>query len=207
MIVCLYPAYSCMRYGKTILKDGKPAQAPPMRECEGYNRLESVGESWGDVSGAQRSGYSTTTSWLPTDVRVSEDGSDVKLLSYINNVHPLHQKGLEHVLTATLSQFIPMFEKLLGDLRNYTIDTVLGDKQSELDRSDIPINPKTGEPIESWDEDEEGIEGPTAWERWIQTAPYIDPKPGKYTAESRILGDGYSLKGKNIQVIVKVAEM
>lgn len=198
---------SCMRYGKTYLKDGTLAQAPAMRECESYIRLEGVGESYSGHTPAQRSGHSTATSWLPTDIKVEVDESIV-VKEYFNNVHPADQEGLHEGLTALLRKFIPMFDRLLADLRNYIIKTVLGDEQSELDETTRPVNPKTNEPVEYWEDDEDEIEEtPRAWENWLATAPYIDPKPGKYQPEMRFLGTGYTLKGKTVQIIAKIAEM
>lgn len=194
-----------MRYGKTILRDGNPTEVPPMREFEGYTRLEGVGDTYSNASPAQRSGHSSFTSWLPTDVAVDQDGKGVKLEGYINNVHPVLQEGLHDALKDLLFRFVPMFERVLGDLRNYTTDTVLGDAQSELDESKRPLSTKTGKHIEYWEDDEDDHN--PSWDEWLSTAPYIDPKPGTYESGTRLLGTGYSLKGKKVQIIAKVAEM
>ena len=79
--------------------------------------------------------------------------------SCINNVNPGHQGALHNALTALLARFIPLFSKTLGDLRSHVHRTsVLGDEQSRMDRSGMPINPQTGEPYEEYCDDE-------AWEQ------------------------------------------
>lgn len=54
--------------------------------------------------------------WLPTDFIVTDNG--VKLLSYINNLHPIKHKKLYKTIAAILWKFIPMFEHVLNDRIN-----------------------------------------------------------------------------------------
>jgi hypothetical protein len=195
---------SCLRYGESVSVGGEVVQPPPVRTYPGwYPCLE-------------RNGHSSMSSWLPTDFEVSESGKSLSLRGYINNIHPQQQTGLQHAIVTLLAKFLPLFERTLGDLRAYSTKSVIGDEQSRLDESTHPVNPKTGEPIEHWDEmeDEDSDNSdthdqdlPTAWDRWIDTKPYIDPVPQRYVPEERLMGDGYTLGGKTIQVIVKVAEM
>lgn len=174
-----------------------------MREHESFVRLEGVSESYSDATPAQKSGYSNAISWLPTDIEIAPDAESIAVKDYFNNVHPANQQGLHEALTGLLQKFIPMFENLLGDLRNYSVETVLGDVQSELDETNRPINPETNQPVDYWEDDD----SMRAWEEFLATGPYIDPKPGKYEPEVRTFGTGYSLNGKTIQIIAKIAEM
>ena len=97
---------------------------------------------------------------------------------------------------------------------------VLGDAQSTLDESTRPIDPKTGEAVDSWCEEEDEIElteeedaagfdstQPKAWRQWMLTKPYIHPIPGPIPVRGIRLGEGYTLNGKKIQIITKIAEM
>ena len=54
--------------------------------------------------------------WLPADFDVSSDGS-VRCLSYINGLHPVHHSALYSTIEALLARFIPMFERVLTELR------------------------------------------------------------------------------------------
>lgn len=129
---------------------------------------------------------------------------------YINNVHPETQGGLHNALSGLLGRFMPLFSKALLDLAFFDrTQRVLGDQQSELDQSTRPVDPRTQKPVEQYDE--ETYEENPLYEDWLDTSPYIDPLPGPYDARSslteRTLGTGYSLAGRTVQVIVKVAEM
>lgn len=201
--------YSCLRYGKSIRKDGSPVPAPPLRDSVDWRTIQNIwdGPLEGSDESLQHAGLSKTTSWLPTDFTVSEDGKHLKALSYINNVHPLAHAKLQDVLVELLEAFLPMFERTAGDLTSYIdgFPRLFGDEQSELDDSTRPVDPKTGEPIESWNDEED--EDDERWETWLETLPYIDPKPKPYEPLASPLGSGFRLNGRTIQVIVKVAEM
>lgn len=164
---------------------------------------------------------SKTTAWLPTDFSVSPDGK-VTALSNINNVDPEKQGGLHNALCGTLEAMIPMFSRCLADLRSGQQHVrILGEKQCEIDESTRPIDPFTEEPVRDYVEAEHeqedlseaedeagfGTWQPKLWRQWMLTKPFIDPVPEPYIAPKIGLGEGYSLNGKTIQVITKVAEM
>ncbi|KAJ6558315.1 hypothetical protein B0H19DRAFT_1292351 [Mycena capillaripes] len=55
-------------------------------------------------------------SWMPSDFVVLADGS-IKLVSpYINNLHPEKHQPLYRIIEDVLSGFIPMFERVLGEI-------------------------------------------------------------------------------------------
>ena len=60
---------------------------------------------------------STRYAWLPADFKVANDGS-VRCLSYINNLHPVHHAPLYSTVEEVLARFIPLFERVLTDLRS-----------------------------------------------------------------------------------------
>ena len=57
--------------------------------------------------------------WLPSEFTVDKDGK-VKIESYINNLHPIKHKKLYGVLERIFESFVPMFNKVLTDLINFT---------------------------------------------------------------------------------------
>lgn len=61
--------------------------------------------------------FSERFQWLPTDVDVSDDG-DVAFRSYINNVHPETHHELASVLPDLFARMVPLWEKVLTDLRH-----------------------------------------------------------------------------------------
>jgi hypothetical protein len=59
--------------------------------------------------------FSVNYQWLPSLFDVSEDGK-VVIGSYINNLHPVHHKGLYYTIERIFEKFIPLFEKVLDGL-------------------------------------------------------------------------------------------
>ncbi|KAJ6578676.1 hypothetical protein DFH09DRAFT_1448754 [Mycena vulgaris] len=58
--------------------------------------------------------------WLPSDVAISPDGS-VRLVSpYINNIHPVKHQSLYRTLENVVAGFVPMFERVLGEIDRKT---------------------------------------------------------------------------------------
>ncbi|KAG0049981.1 hypothetical protein BGZ83_005219 [Gryganskiella cystojenkinii] len=55
--------------------------------------------------------------WLPTDFEVSAEGK-VKILSYINNLHPVQHAEMYPVLEEIFELFVPMFEQVLAEMQN-----------------------------------------------------------------------------------------
>ncbi|KAG0208400.1 hypothetical protein BGX28_000618 [Mortierella sp. GBA30] len=59
--------------------------------------------------------FSEKYQWLPTDFEVGPDGK-VKIISYINNLHPVEHQGMYPVLEEIFELFVPMFEEVLADV-------------------------------------------------------------------------------------------
>ncbi|XP_037043325.1 uncharacterized protein LOC119079487 [Bradysia coprophila] len=55
--------------------------------------------------------------WLPAEFHVDESG-EVKITSYINNLHPECHPTLYRCIEKIFEKFVPMFNKVLTDLRN-----------------------------------------------------------------------------------------
>ncbi|KAF9561931.1 hypothetical protein EC968_005425 [Mortierella alpina] len=53
--------------------------------------------------------------FLPTDVEVTPEGK-VKFKSYINNLPPIEHRDMYPVLEGIFERFLPMFEKVLGEM-------------------------------------------------------------------------------------------
>ncbi|KAG0044153.1 hypothetical protein BGZ83_010598 [Gryganskiella cystojenkinii] len=59
---------------------------------------------------------SKTYQWLPTDFEISAEGK-VKILSYINNLHPVEHADMYPVLEEIFELFVPMFEEVLAEMQ------------------------------------------------------------------------------------------
>ena len=55
-------------------------------------------------------------SWLPTDFEISADGKTARALGYINNLHPVTQKPCYGVIEQLVVRFLPMWERVLGEM-------------------------------------------------------------------------------------------
>lgn len=134
------------------------AQNPPLPAAQGFFCVKDLfyvpSGSAGAAPAVQgaRCGLSMKTAWLPTDFVYSEESKSVTAASYINSVHPVKQAKLGAVLKEILACFVPVFERVLGDLKGDHTARVLAGRQSTLDESRRPINPATGEGFRSWDE-------------------------------------------------------
>ncbi|GMF38779.1 unnamed protein product [Phytophthora lilii] len=92
-------------------------------------------------------GCSTDYQWIPTDFEVGEGGeagSDrgnvaVRILSYINNLHPEQHADLYESIGSIFGRFVPLFERMLayrtGLLKSsFDVDTISHDSWRALPR-------------------------------------------------------------------------
>ncbi|KAI5121385.1 hypothetical protein M0805_001198 [Coniferiporia weirii] len=145
--------------------------------------------------------------WLPTDFAVAGDGT-VKGVGYINNLHPSHEKlygGIERVLGV----FIPLFERVLTDML-HPLPTRIPDDYEALE----DCGPAFLRPPDSRDEGE-GDSNVNYYQRfadYIEGAWNDDPIVGLpdvniYTGDLETRYTTVSLRGRTIQVIVKLANI
>ncbi|KAH9848996.1 hypothetical protein C2E23DRAFT_738253 [Lenzites betulinus] len=132
--------------------------------------------------------------WLPTDFAVSESAQVVPQ-GYINNLHPTEHANSYDTISAILERFLPLFERVLGD---------------QLSPPRVPVFPIDPEMWydhldDKWPEAETPVPERKKWERLHHrpqipdVAPFHPPSP-----EGRI---SLSLKGRTLQVIVKMANI
>lgn len=119
----LHPSLFPVVFGLTrALKTG----TVPLEDCIAYTgRGEVTGDGkledfeWGIDVGQKHDLYQ----WLPSDVKLSEDGS-AKITSYINNLHPRDHKELYGVLEKFVAASVPLWEEALtpyGDRRRFPL--------------------------------------------------------------------------------------
>ncbi|KAG0041620.1 hypothetical protein BGZ83_001586 [Gryganskiella cystojenkinii] len=168
--------------------------------------LEFVGK--GEVLKADKSDgskrsqqfYSESYQWLPTDFEVSATGK-MKILSYINNLHPVEHAEMYPVLAEIFERFVPMFEQVLADMLN------IWDKEPRLTVDpanwyEIPDEFKSSflRNIQSHYREME-------WRRVRVPKPV--EIPAKFVVEDVNLPKPYNLKATKgpLQVIVKLANI
>jgi hypothetical protein len=171
-----------------------------------YNRTSGkdpqTGE-WEVLEPPGNGGYyvSQKFQWLPSDFAVAEDGSVTLASPYINNIHPQKHAALESVVPKLLERAIPLWERVLSDLR----------------RPLLPLRVRWGggdslpdcvlENLEDLDEDDDMYDEDMSI--WIlkQDLKLPDARE-EYTGDLDVMATPtVSLKGSTIQCIVKLANI
>ena len=128
--------------------------------------------------------------WLPTEFNVSNDGQ-VKIESYINNLHPVEHKELYGIIEQIFERFVPLFNKVLTDLIEYENkpNRVAADPFSWYDNSNSRD--------ESEDEDNDD---------YYDTRPIKMPDVKEFRMPL-LATPNIDLRGRKLQVIVKLANI
>ncbi|KAG9043993.1 hypothetical protein FS837_008913 [Tulasnella sp. UAMH 9824] len=196
----VHPSLFCTVYGRTLAwttdQDGKrqlKLLEPPVKDQD----------SWS---------YSDKFSWIPTDFQLGENGEPAKALSHINNVHPEHHKELIPVIEGLVGRFSHLWDRVLTDLYLPNDDRLPG--RGRVVGCYKWVESENGPPRPTWKEYQEL--GGEEWNRrhnvWeesrIIAVPTVDERgyrgSGKDIAH-RI--HTYSIQGKEVQVIVKLANI
>ncbi|MGW6846784.1 DUF4246 domain-containing protein [Streptomyces sp. NPDC054958] len=147
--------------------------------------------------------FSEQFQWLPTDVDVSDDG-DVTFRSYVNNVHPEHHRELAAVLPDLFGRMRPLLENVLTDLRHPRPLRIAADPYGWYDSE--PEYPNKS----AFSDDAAYAAARTAWEEahdqwWENRVPVIPDAPDFTAPESPDASARVDLRGRGLQVIVKLA--
>lgn len=150
--------------------------------------------------------FSERFQWLPTDVDVDDDGR-ASFRSYVNNVHPERHRDLASVLPELFARMLPLWENVLTDLRHprplrITVDPYGWYESDEYDvpepeRDDFEDEESYTKAYEAWEEAEE--------EWWDNRRPVLPDAPAFAPPQVPGGSDRVSLRGRRLQVIVKLA--
>lgn len=142
--------------------------------------------------------------WLPTDFQVDDNGS-VKALGYINNLHPTYE-GLYRCIEDVIKCFVPLWEKVLSDMM-HNLPTRIQGSYLPIEESD-PSYPRE----EDVDEEEEAYSDcidaymENVW-RNNKIVGLPDVPDGGYPGDLEKRDVDISLRGKKLQIIVKLANI
>ncbi|MGW0915405.1 DUF4246 domain-containing protein [Streptomyces sp. NPDC002784] len=147
--------------------------------------------------------FSEKFQWLPTDVDVSDDG-DAVFRSYVNNVHPEKHRELASVLPDLFARMRPLFENVLTDLRHPRPLRIEADPYGWYDSKPEYPNRR------SFSDDAAYQEAVRAWgeahdDWWENRRPVIPDAPAFTAPESPDEPARVDLRGRRVQVIVKLA--
>ncbi|KAJ6524407.1 hypothetical protein DFH09DRAFT_1046778 [Mycena vulgaris] len=191
----VHPSLYCIVYGLTqaylpgkprVPWNLRPVNAPP------------------ENTASQSFMLSGTSCWMPSDFAVREDGSVSLVSPYINNLHPMRHQALYPIIEETLGGFIPMFERVLGDINRENGREPFGsnDRLGE-------IGCVWGEDGEPWPKNEPGKydDREEYYNEFFADAKKIFPKGNSYTGQLEAQFSPVSLRGRNIQCTVKLANI
>ncbi|MFI8215669.1 DUF4246 domain-containing protein [Streptomyces sp. NPDC085932] len=148
--------------------------------------------------------FSEKFQWLPTDVDVHDDG-EVAFRSYVNNVHPDAHRDLAAVLPDVFARMLPLWENVLTDLRHPRPLRIVADPWGWYDDSK-PVYPQRsafGDPTAYQEAYEAWQSAMDVW--WENRLPVVPDAPGFTAPEPRDASARISLRGRRLQVIVKLA--
>ncbi|KAJ6463040.1 hypothetical protein C8R47DRAFT_1157873, partial [Mycena vitilis] len=202
----VHPSLYCITYGRTHCYENSTFASLKPPEFKDKHATDSL---------------SARFCWLPSDFSVDATDGSVKLISsYINNLHPTRHKPLYSVIESIISSFVPLFERVLGQING---------QDKDLYRDITPGSGRimVGKTFGTWagyDDKYCGISVPCIW-----TEGEVDWKDGMTDEEYRVACDEfpktlpealeectgalektiapYSLRGKTIQSIIKLANI
>jgi hypothetical protein len=141
--------------------------------------------------------------WLPTDFIVSNDGKSVKSNGYINNLHPIEHAELHKTIEQLIAAYIPLFERALTD--SLPDNKVIPERTNN---NGYCYDNKGYDPAPRYTLWEEGFG--EKYQQWHSKRPFIVPQVVEGGYELRSLEKRevkYTLAGRTIQVIVKLANI
>ncbi|MQY10180.1 hypothetical protein SRB5_02870 [Streptomyces sp. RB5] len=147
--------------------------------------------------------FSSKFQWLPADVTVDADGS-AAFTSYVNNVHPQEHADLAAVLPDLFSRMVPLWERVLTDLRHPRPLRIDYDPWGWY--SQRPTGPREAD----FDSAEAFRDAKAEWYRaldtWYETRTPAVPDAPAFTPPEPP-AERVSLRGRDLQVIVKLADI
>ena len=158
--------------------------------------------------GASESKFSSEKfQWLPSDFSVDQDGKVALVSPYINNIHPTRHKELYSIIPEILQCAVPMFERVLSDairpLLPMRIATSGGRGYGGEQTADCIWS--DGIPCANSSSEEEHDDDPDAW---LDKRKFDTPDAREeYDGDLEVTADRISLRGRTLQVIVKLANI
>ncbi len=134
--------------------------------------------------------------WLPSEFFVDEKG-EVKIESYINNLHPEKHAELYNTIGAVFQKFIPLFESVLGNIQNLHLCP-------NRDHVVISNGTKLKQVTNDSDDESSSSSSYDLTKDWLKDHDIVLDFEKYKSSYIQTLNE-YSLKGKKLQVIVKAA--
>jgi len=159
------------------------------------------------LEGADPKFVSKRFQWMPSDFSVGGDGKVTLTSPYINNIHPTRHKELYSVIPEIIQRALPMFERVLSDLLRpllpMRIATSVARGLGHV--GTVGCIWEDGVPYPSPSSEDEYNEDKDAW--YAKHEFRTPDAKGKYGGDLQAMDNRISLKGRTLQVIVKLANI
>ena len=145
--------------------------------------------------------------WIPSDFSVDDDGKVTLASPYINNIHPTRHKEVYSVIPEILQHALPMFERVLSDLLRPLLPmrvTMTGGGRPTGD-GDPDCIWEDGVPYPNTSSEDEYYDDQDAW--FARREFRIPDARKKYNRDLEVMKRRISLKGRMLQVHVKLANI
>ena len=158
------------------------------------------------LKGADPRFVSKRFQFLPSDFSVDNDGKVTLASPYINNIHPTRHKELYLVIPEILQRALPMFERVLSDLLRPLLPMRVAMPSGHGFRSGGAVGC-------IWDnggfhhtrcEYEYQVDSNTWYAKYKLRTPDVWKK---YSGDLEVMNNRISLKGRTLQVIVRLANI
>lgn len=194
----IYGRSRVLSYGRVELQDcvsyigkGEIATTPDDTEVD-VDRSDISYRTWGDTRF-----WSKAFQWLPCDIQFN--GDDVKITSYINNLHPTLHPGLYSVIENLIAKSIPLW--------NLTLSSTYAERKARILHEFTDYDhPQGTDPPEELGDDWD------AQENWEKTNRVLQrPEPRDFESYQMPLDEQVNLREafgeQGLQVIVKLANI
>ncbi|KAJ0421278.1 hypothetical protein BJY00DRAFT_300939 [Aspergillus carlsbadensis] len=180
---------------------GELVPIPPAEEANSVDEANQRERYWRRIDNPPL--YSTKFQWLPCEVELSEN-KECRIVSYINNAHPVEHRELYEVVGKILTRTIPLWEKSLTE-RPFGGERI---RYHEVEfEGDVP---EPEYPYNNRPEDFDEKEFDERHEAWMASRRIIQPEPPvrfEIKDQKEVVDLREHFPGQNLQVIVKLANI
>lgn len=198
----VHPSLFPVIYGRTrILKDKVIGLEDCLAHAGSGEVLPVPPEDEAGISHLHFRPFSRKFQWLPCDVQFT-DGDECRIVSYINNLHPVQNRDLYGVIEKILARTIPLWNSTLTAMRR--------PEPNRITYKDVDY--MTPEPQPDDNEEWDSPEFEKRYDEWLESRQLKLPEPGKFEPEHMKTEDWKvdlrkEFREKGLQVIVKLANI
>ncbi|KAJ5097265.1 hypothetical protein N7456_007986 [Penicillium angulare] len=204
VIDLVHPSLFPLVYGHTRIL---PDQVIDLDNCLGTTGqgeiLEVSTESDAYAPSEDYEQYSKRFQWLPCDVKLSSAGAEpeCKIVSYINNLHPVEHRTLYGVIEEVIARTVPLWDSSLYP--SWPVGPRIPYEDVQFEESTEP------EPVREQDEDDDDYDDRVnVWER---AHTIKQPEPGEFKPRNPSVGEEINIHeifgDTGLQIIVKLANI